>query len=83
MLYCLESSHLLLQLSIYIISLMTYVSFLQINFKFLRENDLPYAFSIVSKFCILITSDVKSSNGSVKTNKTKQKCVIQTLVQLK
>lgn len=44
MLYSLKASHLLLHLSIYIISLIIYVSFLQIDFKILREGDLPYAF---------------------------------------
>lgn len=64
----LEASHLLLHLSIYIISLIIMSHFSREILNFLREKNLPYVFSVLSEFCILIVYDARFRNRSVKTN---------------
>lgn len=68
MLCYLEASHLLLHLSIYIISLIIMSHFSREILNFLREKNLPYVFSVLSEFCILIVYDARFRNRSVKTN---------------
>lgn len=77
MLCYLEAPHLLLLLSIHVISFFLFMShFSRYSLNCFGEKNLPYAFSVVLEFCMLIVPEVKFRCGFIKTskqNKTKQK----------